>query len=521
MLLAFAVSLSVNLITTNDSVDWIVLEGERISSPLEQQQLQLQTMDRLAHLRTKIWKKEHRKAPSSGPYPRFLQSTNDEPWKHVGDQHASWKEKLGKLRERLKRFETESKLHWNTSDAPMRRREDDFIPRAELEEPKPINPEALQKELGLAMRDALRNYKGKIPTNCRGKVLLLKIYLLSQQTIPDDLCDKLPLAKNVNDMFGRTPVFVKDCGSIAAGGGGGGKAVLLEPQISSIPNGGVGLLKRLMAWNIPGLDHVVQHGNLELNTAIARRESIRRPDLEAYAPPPSDSEYLRIIVVKDPYFWMQSICFGRNGFGSAPEFFDYAPLTSKRIRGLQVQLESEPDECPYLVTPVNREGQYATMPLFVRSFAQNGQSKTDNFDSLPAYWNKWISGFVLDKEPLDSEATAPYIVIRYEDLLFHPDRVIREVSQCSGHESKDTFEFKALSSRELERFDRNPTSGLLDKAIQFALPLYSNQTERIRGLSDLDLFFTQKRLDSRLLDLFQYRIPRPTEGEEEQEDREW
>lgn len=48
------------------------------------------------------------------------------------------------------------------------------------------------------------------------------------------------------------------------------------------------------------------------------------------------------------------------------------------------------------------------------------------FDSLAHVWNKWYREYV--------EADFPRLIVRFEDLIFHTEEVLREIQECVGAE---------------------------------------------------------------------------------------
>lgn len=102
----------------------------------------------------------------------------------------------------------------------------------------------------------------------------------------------------------------------------------------------------------------------------------------------SHDQFLPIVLVRDPYFWMKSMC--------------ESPYT--------MRWKHSPDRCPNL--------KNASV-----SISWNSNRYYQEYDSLAHVWNDWYRGYV--------EASFPRLIVRFEDLLFwHTDEVLQAISDC-------------------------------------------------------------------------------------------
>ena len=117
---------------------------------------------------------------------------------------------------------------------------------------------------------------------------------------------------------------------------------------------------------------------------------------------------LPIVMIKDPINWMSSMC--RNPY--------------------EVSIIRPSGKCPKLV-PKNR---VVISPSHgkIRRFSYSYDSLVDMFSD---YYNEWISN-----------ASFPSLIVRYEDLLFHPKVVIKQVCSCAGGKMRDDGSFSLVEN---------------------------------------------------------------------------
>ena len=101
------------------------------------------------------------------------------------------------------------------------------------------------------------------------------------------------------------------------------------------------------------------------------------------------------------------------------------------------------------------------------------------------------------------QAKFPYLLVRFEDLIYHPKQVVQTICECAGGEmNRGDFQYITGSAKkgvgahgaESER------TGYLQ-----ALSRYGKNEGRAKGMEESDLAFARKFLDSELMKKFQYR----------------
>ena len=177
---------------------------------------------------------------------------------------------------------------------------------------------------------------------------------------------------------------------------------------------------------------------------------------------------LPVVIIKDPYHWMVSNC--RHAY------FLY---------------ENDKDHCPNVVDWNNTKEKIPT------SFSVPYAKEKRRYSSLVHLWNSWY------QEYEQQSALYPVIFIRFEDLLFYSEYVIRELCGCIGGEPPRTlggFHFLEESAKKVGA--HAGANGFLD-----ALLRYGNPDKRLEGWTIRDWEYARDYLDRNLMEKFSYRFP--------------
>jgi hypothetical protein len=163
-----------------------------------------------------------------------------------------------------------------------------------------------------------------------------------------------------------------------------------------------------------------------------------------------------------------------------------------------VSWESEESKqtCPRLVAhpgelKVNNTGNN-TFELNV-AWGDARKKYTDYYDSLADMWTTWNQQFI--------QADYPRLFIRFEDNLFHAEKVMEKIAECIGQTPKtQPYQYT------LERAKNHGRSS----NFLAALGKYGKATGRENGLLAGDLKYAETALDPELLRIFHYSIPPTT-----------
>lgn len=97
-------------------------------------------------------------------------------------------------------------------------------------------------------------------------------------------------------------------------------------------------------------------------------------------------------------------------------------------------------------------------------------------------------------------AKFPYLLVRFEDLIYHPKQVVQTVCQCAGGElNHGDFRYVTDSAKKGTAAHGKERTGYLD-----ALSKYGRKDGRIHGMEEADLQYAREKLDPRLMEVFRY-----------------
>ncbi|EEC45174.1 predicted protein [Phaeodactylum tricornutum CCAP 1055/1] len=185
------------------------------------------------------------------------------------------------------------------------------------------------------------------------------------------------------------------------------------------------------------------------------------------------SNVLPVVLIRDPYSWMQSMC-----------KHPYATSWSKNVSR----------HCPNLVpTPEDRAefselGTNESIPVRI-----NYPNKPADYPSLAHFWSDWYQQYL--------QAEYPRLLIRFEDLIFHQKSLLSIVCACAGAIPKqDTFSYVVDAGKwgSAHKGSSNMISAMVK---------YGSNKKRLSGLTNEDLSYAQEHLSAHLMTLFQYAQP--------------
>lgn len=113
---------------------------------------------------------------------------------------------------------------------------------------------------------------------------------------------------------------------------------------------------------------------------------------------------------------------------------------------------------------------------------------TSRYDSLTDLWTKWNRQYL--------EADYPRLIIRFEDTLFHAEKVMKVVGECAGLPTAKPFRYRLAAGK-----DHGNSTDFVT-----AMAKYGTNQGRYAGLIPKDLKHARKTLDPELMSIFHYQI---------------
>lgn len=314
---------------------------------------------------------------------------------------------------------------------------------------------------------AIRNVKTNDDES--NKDLWINILQIAGVQVNNETLSKLPTVDTLHSMYGKVdhPIVhgLETCEQYR-------ETVPLQQRISSAAglfNTGTNALKNAMMQNLISIKVPYQIPWGKHRTADKRFINVA-PRLHGM----NQSAVLPIVILRDPYSWMQSMC--RH------------PYATKWLhRG----------RCPNLVPQPQDFQQFRLLPKHAATFNVtiifNKTVDVQHWDSLVDLWSSWYRQYW--------EASFPRVMIRFEDLLLHSDDLMSILADCLGTKTKLQHRIQTASSK----YHGSHTDFLA------ALVKTGNPSLRRKSLLPADLEYARKALDPELMQLFQYQYVEPQE----------
>lgn len=178
---------------------------------------------------------------------------------------------------------------------------------------------------------------------------------------------------------------------------------------------------------------------------------------------------LPVVTIRNPYDWMKSMCKNR--------------YTAKWPHG---------NKCPHLVSnPQTMQGTNLSVKY---------GDYEDWFDSLAHLWNGWYHQYW-------KEADYPFLMVRFEDLIFHAKNVTTQICHCAGGEIRTDRPFFHI----VKSAKDGPGHGKKEERTDMvkAWKRFGNPMPARADFSKVDYKAARKFLDKELMKVFGYKHPKP------------
>ena len=187
------------------------------------------------------------------------------------------------------------------------------------------------------------------------------------------------------------------------------------------------------------------------------------------------SSILPIVTIRDPFYWMQSMC--RQPYG--------------------LKWHHQPQHCPNLVP---NEYDYSLYPFPGKNIPVRiavGKEHTTKWNSMAHLWSDWNLQYFHATE-------FPKLMIRFEDLIFYPKQVMTQVCECAGGtigKKKKGYKFSYI----LDSAKFGPGHGTTKTTLASAMIQYGqDEGRRKKGLTPDDIALAKDTLDPELMQFFHY-----------------
>jgi hypothetical protein len=99
-------------------------------------------------------------------------------------------------------------------------------------------------------------------------------------------------------------------------------------------------------------------------------------------------------------------------------------------------------------------------------------------------------------------ATFPYVILRFEDLIYHPKQVVQTVCECAGG-AMNPGSFKYITGSAKRGVGAHGAKSERTGYLQ-ALSRYGTSQGRTTGMEEADLHYVRQHLDTQLMNKFHY-----------------
>lgn len=286
-----------------------------------------------------------------------------------------------------------------------------------------------------------------------------------------DLLEKLPKWSDVVEMYGPEPVIYGmnegNCERFQAQTDKGDHLI----GTAGTFNSGTNLMSELLLANCVMPERVKKHGQKSRgirwqvpwgkHSPVGDKKfrethkTMKDKDIDA-------KEVMPMVTIRDPLIWLKSMC--RHKYTAIWEGF------------------KDQDHCPNF--------SRTDLKMFVR---YDGFKRA--YESLLYLWNDWYNEY--------KNIEVPYLLVRFEDLVFHPEETVTKVCECGGGRRLSKKFHYIVNSAKKGKTAHGAISlrtGFVD-----AMMKYGNLKERYKGYdSSYDLKYVRDHIDTDLMEMMQY-----------------
>ena len=295
---------------------------------------------------------------------------------------------------------------------------------------------------------------------------LLEILNHAGMHVDVHVLQRLPTWTQVVEMYGKHPVIVgmERCPDFR-------KAVPAQERYVGVAgqmNTGTNALAKYLRNNLWIRENPIERGVLWTVPWYKHGWAALRYRYK-YRPPENHNNVMAVTTIREPYFWMQSMC--------------ESPYT--------MEWNMSDTHCPNLME------NDASTPIRV-SWSRDYVRR---WPSMSKLWSSWYREYYDHRD-------MPRLLIRFEDLLFHPEAVLEQIRECVGAEWRhDTFQYQSAPAKTHPYFARyKPPSSLISAMIKYG---WNNRPRRIGTMTEDDLAYALDTIDAELAEQVFHYAPVP------------
>ena len=173
-----------------------------------------------------------------------------------------------------------------------------------------------------------------------------------------------------------------------------------------------------------------------------------------------------VVMVRDPYKWMQSMC-------------------RHKYEAKWLKDPANPLHCPNLVYQNDAKRPFNVMVKYANF--------TTQYTSLVELWNEWYQAYF--------DAPFPRLVVRFEDLIYHPRAVVQKACECAGGQLRNKFRYIVESAKKGEK-QHGPQAQRTSYLT--ALSRYGTKEGRYKGFQPSDMNYAGQHLNTTLMQTLAY-----------------
>jgi hypothetical protein len=371
--------------------------------------------------------------------------------------------------------------------------------------------------------------------NILGKEEIYKILLKSGVNVTDELLERMPKIEDFTSMYGSSPKIVglETCETFR------NTVSPLDAIVgpAGVFNSGTNLVSTLLkkhcviqeradAYDKSNFKNRKNDLVLGVKTGMFdempwdkhgpvswREDEGYKPDQNGFEmnlvlPQLKNKDTFPIVMVKDPFSWMESMC--RNPYTAL-----WLPSHSSCLNLYPDydMYDGDPDRNMFKRSSSLQNGMRFTAPQkktrkktigLVIEFKNGDRWRRDlEYENLIDWWNTFYDDYL--------KADFPRLIVRYEDLLLHSNEIIPQICECVGGQLVNNEEgvYVRVESAKDERI-HGKTSNLVD-----ALLRYGSAKMRTEKFSKGDLVYSGTAIRKDMMKVFQYTFPTLKDEEEE------